>query len=104
MKATTRQRAARAVALLKQLSRARLRGSDLILPDGTCFSDRAFDDCFESGDGDEVVVLIMLAHRSDPELQHAFQHGYARDFVATGQWTQTLAAWEARQPGLLPLE
>lgn len=66
MKAITRQRAARAIVLLKQLSQARLQGSDIILPDGEHFSDRVFDDCFESGDGDDVVVLIMKAHRTDP--------------------------------------
>lgn len=102
MNATTRQRAARAIALLKQLSRARLRGSDLILPDGTCFNDRTFDDCFESGDGEEVVILIMQARRSDPELQHAFRHGYSRDVVDAEQWARTLAGWETRQPGFLP--
>lgn len=102
MKATTRQRAARAIALLKQLSRARLCGSGLILPDGACFNDRVFDECFESGDGEDVVVLIMQAHLTDPELQHAFQHGYCRDFVATERWAQIFTAWEARQTGLLP--
>lgn len=104
MKAVTRQRAARAITLLKQLSRARLRGSDLVLPDGTRFDDRIFDDCFESGDAEEVVVLIMQAHRSDPDLRRAFQHGYSRDFVAAEQWAQTLAEWETRQPGLLPFD
>ena len=104
MKAMTRHRADRAIILLKQLARARLHGSDIILPAGEPFNDRFFDDCFEAGDGDEVVVLIMQAHRTDPELQHAFERGFSRDFVDPAGWARILADWETRQPGFLPFD
>jgi hypothetical protein len=90
--------------LLKQLARAHLRGSEIILPDGEPFDDRCFDDCFESGDGEEVVALIMQAHRTDPDLRHAFEQGYSRNFVAADRWARILEDREARQPGILPLD
>lgn len=104
MNAHTRLRAERAIALLKSLAHARLRGSDIILPDGRRFDAREFDDCFESGDGEEVIVLIMRAHRIDPELQAAFAHDLAERYIAHANWAKKLAEWEARQTLPLPLD
>jgi hypothetical protein len=103
MNAGTRKRAAAAIVLLKALAAARLVHSEIILPDGRVFSDRLLDDCFEAGDGSEVVVLIMQARQTDAELRDALNRDYARTFVDVPGWTRTLGEWEARQPGLLPL-
>ena len=104
MKAATRRRAARAIALLKGLARAHLRGSEIVLPEGGIFRDRELDDCFEAGDGEDVVVLIMQARRGDAELRDALASGNAHAHVDLDGWTNTLERWEARQPRLLTFD
>ena len=104
MNAGTRKRATAAIGPLKALARARLVQSEIILPDGRVFSDRMLDDCFEAGDGSDVVVLVMQARRTDPDLHLAMSRDYACDFVDLPRWSRTLEEWESRQPGLLPLE
>jgi hypothetical protein len=104
MNVATRRRAARAIALLKGLARARLRADEIVLPDGGIFSDRGLDDCFEAGDGEDVVILIMQARDTDVELRDALVSGYARAHVDLDGWMRTLERWESRQPGLLSFD
>lgn len=104
MTAATRRRAAHAIALFKGLTRAQLRGSELVLPEGRIFSDRELDDHFESGDGEDVAVPIMQERCGDAELRHALVSGYASAHVDLAGWTRTLGQWEARQPGFLPFD
>jgi hypothetical protein len=104
MNAATRRSAIRAIAVLKALARARLRGGEIVLPDGGIFRDRELGDCFEAGDGEEVVVLIMHTRDSDAELRDALVSGYARDHVDLDGWLRTLRQWEDRKPGLLSFE
>jgi hypothetical protein len=104
MNTSTRRRAERAIATIKALAHSRLRGSEIILPDATVFCGRTYDDCFESGDGDEVVVLIMQTHAVDAELRTSFDSGYARDRVDAAGWKRRLTEWEARQSMPLRLD
>jgi len=103
MKAATRQRAERAIRILKLLTRAREGSDDIRLADGRCFDLRDYDNCFEAGDGTEVVVLIMQAYRTDEALRWAFRYGLSSRFVDLDGWTKVLADWAARQPAPLPL-
>lgn len=103
MKAATRQRAERAIHILKLLADARERSDDILLPNGRSFNSRRYDDCFEAGDGTEVVVLIMQTYRTDEALQRAFRYGVSSRFVDLAGWSKVLADWEANQPAMLPL-
>ncbi len=103
MKTATRQRAQRAIHLLKLLADARERSDDILLPNGRSFNSRHYDNCFEAGDGTEVVVLIMQALRTDVALQRAFRYGLSRHFVDPEGWGKTLVDWEARQPTAVQL-
>lgn len=103
MKASTRQRAQRAIDTLKQLADARERSDDILLHNGRSFNIRRYDDCFEAGDGTEVVVLIMQAYRTDEALRRAFRYGMSSRFVDLEGWNKVLADWEANQPATLPL-
>jgi hypothetical protein len=85
MNAGTRKRATAAIALLKALANARLIHSEIILPDGRVFSDRMLDDCFEAGDGSDVVVLIMQARQTDAELRDAMGRDCSCSFTTPGR-------------------
>lgn len=103
MKADTRRRAQRAICFLKLLTRAREGSDDIRLADGHSFDIRDYENCFEAGDGTEVVVLIMQAYQTDEALRWAFRYGLSSRFVDLEGWTKVLAEWEARQPTPLAL-
>lgn len=64
---------------------ARLRGS------------RAFDNCFEMGDGDEIVTYLVERARANPDLHAAI----TRDFGGTlpDSWLRTAAKTIHCEPG-----
>ncbi|OAM91689.1 hypothetical protein OH491_24705 [Termitidicoccus mucosus] len=102
MKTATRRRARRAIRILKLLAAAKIHPDGVSLSGGRFFNSRCLDDCFEAGDGTEVVVLIMQACRTDEALRRAFRSGLSSRFVDLDGWSRTLADWEARQPAPLP--
>jgi hypothetical protein len=102
MKTATRCRARRAIRILKLLPDAKIHPDGGSLSDVRFFNRRCLDDCFEAGDGTEVVVLIMQAYRTDEALRRAFRSRLASCFVDLDGWSKTLADWEARQPAPPP--
>ncbi|MBW3636658.1 MAG: hypothetical protein KY445_09380 [Armatimonadetes bacterium] len=60
--------------------------------------DRAFDDCFENGEGAKVVAAFMAAYDSNPKLRVAVERN-ARYFNIP-EWKKTAAQVAAMQPAL----
>lgn len=52
-------------------TRGRANRAVLLIRGGRCSGEfsRAFDDCFEMGDGDAVVALLMERFRREPDLK-----------------------------------
>jgi hypothetical protein len=73
-------------------TRGRANRAALLIRGGRCsgsFS-RAFDDCFEMGDGAQVLALLMERVRQDPELKSLMQ--------AQGVWSDELENVPAPEP------
>jgi hypothetical protein len=80
--ATARARAGIAARLLKSIQPA---------PKGFGLS-RSFDDCFEMGDGDEVLQSLLEAARSDADLRAAMHRHHCSHWLEQLEQPGTEAA------------
>ena len=91
MKPATRRRAEKAARILKALGRAEefihpRWGFVYRLPGGYIFNGRRYDDCFEMGDGDDVVRHLLALIDADADLARAVTRDPASRYVCLDQW------------------
>lgn len=66
---------------------------------GAMKGSRAFDNCFENNDGDQVVAFLVQRAREDSKMERAIAHDFGGSIPA--RWIETAARLASPQPCLI---